>query len=110
MVLSLSVVCFPALTFRGSAILPRFSSVHLEHKSCPLGGQTSTLPVAEEKRGRELSIIVPQGVRNRFYVLWEMFKIFDLVPSHLIVLFNIRGEFLVGPRSGTFRQFPLGIF
>ena len=72
-------------------------------------GQTSVLPVAEEKEEKrrcELSIIVPQEVGNRFYVLWEMFKIFDLVPSHCIVFFNVRGKFLVVPSSGPFHWFP----
>lgn len=66
--------------------------MHLEHKSCPLVGQTSTSPVAEEKRGHELSIIVPEGVRNRFYVLWEMFKIFDLVLAATALFSSILEE------------------
>lgn len=31
------------------------------------------------------ALLCPQGVGNRFYILWKFFKIFDHVPSHCIL-------------------------
>lgn len=59
------------------------------------------------------ALLCPKELRI-CYILWEMFKIFDLVPYHcflgffflLLLLPKIRSEFLVVPRSGALCWFP----